>query len=239
MIFEAKTLEEVYQEASNYYNKSISELEIKIIQSPSKGLFGLFAKNAIIEIEDEIEETKPSITTETTKEVPEIIEEEKNEIVEISIDDVVSLAKKEVNELFELSCFNIDKIDVRVYDDETILFEINGEDAALLIGKEGYRYNALATMLFTWISQKYGYKTRLEIASFLESQQEMMRKYLEPTIREIEEKGRCKTKPFDGVLVYIALEILRSEFPHKYVAIKKHKDGSQYIIVNDFLTKND
>jgi spoIIIJ-associated protein len=242
MIFEAKTLEEVYKQASEYYNKSISELEIKIIQSPSKGIFGFFAKNAIIEILNEIEE-------ETIKEKEKIIEpkteeiieksEKTNEKVELSIDEVIKIAQKEINELFDLSCFNIDNIEVKKYDDETIIFEINGEDSALLIGKEGYRYNALSSMLFSWISQKYGYKTRLEIASFLESQEEMMRSFLEPTIREIEQKGRCKTKPFDGVLAYIAVEILRSEFPHKYVAIKKHRDGSQYIIVNDFLNKND
>ena len=234
MIFEAKTLEEVYQKASEHYNKSISELDINILQSPTKGLFGLFAKNAIIEIIDEID-------VEDKQEVKTTVEEIKTEdkITELSINDVIALAKKEINELFSLSCFSIENIEVKMYDEETILFEINGEDAALLIGKEGYRYNALATMLFTWISQKYGYKTRLEIASFLESQQEMMRKYLEPVIREIEERGRCKTKPFDGVLVYIALEILRTEFPHKYVAIKRNRNDEQYIIVNDFLTKND
>jgi len=234
MRFEAKTLEEAYTKASEHFNKSISELNVKIIQNPTKGVFGFFAKPAIIEIE-EVSIPKQPIEKENKEEKEDEIEE----IKEISIEDVVNIAKKEINELFELSCFNIDKIDVKVYDDETILFEINGEDSALLIGTEGYRYNALATMLFSWISQKYGYKTRLEIASFLESQEEMMRKFLEPTIREIEEKGRCKTKPFDGVLAYIAVEILRTEFPHKYVAIKKNRHGESYIIVNDFLKKEE
>jgi len=236
MRFEAKTLEEAYTKASEHFNKSISELNVKIIQNPTKGILGFFSKPAIIEIEEisiPKQPKKEKIKTEETK------ENEIEEIKEISIEDVVNIAKKEINELFDLSCFNIDKIDVKVYDDETILFEINGEDAALLIGTEGYRYNALATMLFSWISQKYGYKTRLEIASFLESQEEMMRKFLEPTIREIEEKGRCKTKPFDGVLAYIAVEILRTEFPHKYVAIKKNRHGESYIIVNDFLKKEE
>jgi len=234
MRFEAKTLEEAYTKASEHLDKSISELNIKIIQNPTKGILGFFAKPAIIEIK-EMSIPKSQPTEKINKPKKEIKEVE--EIKEISIEDVVNIAKKEINELFELSCFNIDKIDVKVYDDETILFEINGEDSALLIGTEGYRYNALATMLFSWISQKYGYKTRLEIASFLENQEEMMRKFLEPTIREIEQKGRCKTKPFDGVLAYIAVEILRTEFPHKYVAIKKNRHGESYIIVNDFLKK--
>jgi len=217
MRFEGKTLEEVYTKASEHFNKSISELDIKIIQSPTKGLFGLFAKKAIIEVTN-----NSNIST-----------------ISIPIEEAIIQIKKEINEWFKFGCFDIDEIDVKVYDEDTILFEITGEDAALLIGKEGYRYNALATLLFNWISQKYGFKTRLEIGDFLENQEEMMRKYLEPTIKEIEEKGRCKTKTFDGVLAFLAVEILRQEFPHKYVAIKKNKDGSQYVIVNDFLNKKD
>ena len=270
MIFEAKTLEEAYKKAGAHFNKSISELEIKIIQNPSNGLFGFFSKNAIIEIsENQPENQSNTNIEEKEKEIEKIekVEEkipEKTEIIEkkekiseeaenrgfenengyfeynieeITIEDVVKIAKKEVNELFKLSCFEVDEIDVKVYDEETIIFEINGKDAALLIGKEGYRYNAISTMLFNWISQKYGYKAKLEIAEFLVQQEEMMRKFLEPTIREIEERGRCKTKPFDGVLAYIALDILRAEFPDKYVAIKKNRDGSQYLIVNQFLNK--
>ena len=263
MIFEGKTLEEVYTKASEYFNLSISELNIKIVQYPSKGLFGLFSKKAIIDVEKPTEE-KEKIEKKYEKENKENIEnneviEKKEKVIqnqidvksdeskeyfeydikEISIEDVVKIAKKEVNELFKLSCFNIDEIDVKVYDDETIIFIFNGEDSALLIGKEGYRYNALLTMLFSWISQKYGYKVKLEIAEFLEQQDEMMRKLLEPYIREVEEKGRCKTRAFDGMLAYLAVEILRNEFPDKYVAIKKNRDGSQYVIVNRFLNKNE
>jgi len=242
MIFEAKTLEEAYTKAGTHFNKSISELEIKIIQNPSKGLFGFFSKNAIIEVFDnQLNRNKEKIENGEKKTENRGFENENGyfeyNIEEITIEDVVRIAKKEVNELFKLSCFEIDEIDVKVYDEETIIFEINGKDAALLIGKEGYRYNAISTMLFNWISQKYGYKVKLEIAEFLVQQEEMMRKFLEPTIREIEQKGRCKTKPFDGVLAYIALDILRAEFPDKYVAIKKNRDGDNYLVVNQFFNK--
>ena len=46
--FEAKTLEEVYEKASHSLNCSITNLDIVIIQAPSKGFFGFFSKNAII-----------------------------------------------------------------------------------------------------------------------------------------------------------------------------------------------
>jgi len=49
-IFEAKTLEEVYEKASASLNCSITHLEIEITQAPSKGILGFFAKNAIISV---------------------------------------------------------------------------------------------------------------------------------------------------------------------------------------------
>lgn len=48
VIFEAKTLEEVYEKASESLKCSITHLEIEIIQAPTKGIFGFFSKNAII-----------------------------------------------------------------------------------------------------------------------------------------------------------------------------------------------
>ena len=304
MIFRAETLEEAYQKAADYYDKSVSELEIKTIQFPSKGIFGMFAQPAIIEVvdfkepSDDEEEIKEDETTKEPEEEKEIkekepeeevkledikprkkevqekepekkeekiiaeIEDEKIEIdnffkkdiekykpkeekkveitseepiiEELSIEDVIKIVKVEVNELFFQSCFDLKEIQVSKYNEETILFEFNGNDAALLIGKEGYRYNALATMIFNWVYQKYGFRTRLEIASFLETQEDMMRKLLAPLINEIEEKGRAKTKPFDGILAYIALDILREEFPNKYIAIKRNRNGENYIIINEF-----
>lgn len=49
--FEAKTLEEVYEKASRSLNCSITNLDIEIIQNPSKGIFGFFSKNAIISVQ--------------------------------------------------------------------------------------------------------------------------------------------------------------------------------------------
>jgi len=46
--FEAKTLEEVYEKASQSLNCSITNLEIVIKQAPREGFLGFFVKNAII-----------------------------------------------------------------------------------------------------------------------------------------------------------------------------------------------
>ncbi len=46
--FEGKTLEEVYEKASESFACSVNDLNIDIVQAPSDGFFGFFAKKAII-----------------------------------------------------------------------------------------------------------------------------------------------------------------------------------------------
>lgn len=56
--FEAKTLEEVYEKASESLNSSITNLEIVVKQAPSKGFLGFFAKNAIITAQIKLSNTE-------------------------------------------------------------------------------------------------------------------------------------------------------------------------------------
>jgi spoIIIJ-associated protein len=115
--------------------------------------------------------------------------------------------------------------------------EFTGNDSALLIGKEGYRYKALSYILFNWINEKYGLMLRLEVAEFLKNQETSIYAYLEPVIEVIKEKGTFKTKPLDGILVHIALKKLREEFPNKYVAVKTNVRGDKYVLVNEYRSK--
>jgi len=138
--------------------------------------------------------------------------------------------------LMGVACFHIDTVEVDVFNGIAHIF-IDGEDAALLIGKEGYRYNALSYMLFNWINAEYNLYIKLEISEFIQAQEEMIDNYLKPIAEHIIEHGRGKTKPLDGILVQIALEKLRAMFPNKYIAIKTGKDGKKFIIINDFNSK--
>jgi len=201
---EAKTLDEAYSKAAEYLHCSVTEINAKIIQNPSKGLFGLFAKNAVIEIEDCM-----------------------------NIEKLTEIIKNDLIALFEKSCFNVEISEVSKYNEETVFVKIDGEDAALLIGKEGYRYNALNYMLYNWIHQKYGFKVRLEIAEFLKTQKEKLKDYLDFFVEEkIKPRGYGRTRALDGILAFLALEILREKLPEKYVGIKE-KNGEKYIIVGE------
>jgi spoIIIJ-associated protein len=286
--FEAKSLEEVYELASNEFDCSITDLEIDIIQQPSKGFLGFGKKTAIIavtmkrnhrnhhknhrnhklrkshiKIEDVSKKIEDSNKPDRKKEhkshssrnvnVPKIDSKEAifdkfyteaNEkaqhnkvVIKKDKQQVIDEVSSKVNELFASTCYELEAIKVDFYDEETLYIEFNGEDSALLIGKEGYRYKALSYILFNWINEKYDLMVRLEVAEFLKNQEEAIHNYLEPIIEVIKEKGSFKTKPLDGILVHIALKKLREEFPEKYVAVKTNVRGDKYVLVNEYRNK--
>ncbi|MDZ7819370.1 MAG: Jag N-terminal domain-containing protein [Aliarcobacter sp.] len=283
--FEANCLEKVYELASAEFNCSITELEIEVIQQPSKGFLGFGKKNAIIEVcfkdnckryvqetktfknkDVKIEEVSERIEySNKSEERKTFIKEEKieplskvpkvegkdkifdnfyneensqSEISKIVIkkdkDKILEEVKAGIHLLFDDTCYKIEQINVEFYDEETLYVEFLGEDSALLIGKEGYRYKALSYILFNWINEKYGLMLRLEVAQFLKNQEEAIYTYFEPIIEIIKEKGTFKTKPLDGILVHIALKKLREEFPDKYVAVKTNVRGDKYVLVNEY-----
>ena len=361
MKIEANTLQEAFQKAAEQLNCSVTELDIKVLQHPSSGIFGFFKKTAIIEAnlenqpkpqykpkndrnfakksdeneplkeekkqgkkhdhndkkrnpkkhKDEkneakseqkehrnekqnlseknsalakdafaekceketeepgyvikrLDEPKEPKETKEAKEPPQasksapknildtsiienfnqsdeessaqILPKEKKDKVVIDFDKILPEIKDGVTRLFKASCFEIDKIEVSKFNDETVLIELDGADAALLIGKEGYRYKAISYMLYNWLNSKYNLAIRLEIAQFLQNQEAMMDQYLNGVIERVQNSGRAQTKPLDGVLVKIALEKLREKFPDKYVGIKSGNDG-KFVVVNDFFKK--
>ena len=285
--FSASTLEEAYELAANALNTSVMNLEVKVIQQPKGGFFGLWKKDAIIiastinnnptakpqkskqtytnknkinieKVSDKIDNIKATKvkkqekedTSEPIKTTPSFKKSEdssdnfyKNDnrdnykdskiVIKKDLEDIVKDVKIKVNSVFKNLCFEIDEIDVGIYNDETIYINFTGADSALLIGKEGYRYKAMSYILFNWIHIKYGIMLRLEIAQFLENQEEAINAYLETIIATIHDTGMAKTKPLDGVLVHIALKQLRDTFPDKYVAIKTNHRGGKYILVNE------
>ena len=288
--YEATTLEEACREASNELSCSIEELEYNIIQHPSKGFFGFFAKKAIIvalnkksiistedtedrkedsfkesqEKDDKQESIKSDITEEKVSFTPAVEEsveyENKDEKQTLTTDsDIVDSffsetatknyikesqkksitapeLEEEIKRLLSKSCFEIDTIEVDIEDNTAYVF-IDGDDAALLIGKEGYRYNALSYLLFNWINANYGLYLKLEIAQFLASQQDMIKHQMQAVVEHVTRDGWGKTRELNGILVQIALEHLRDTFPNKYVAIKRSKNGERYIVINEFNKK--
>lgn len=155
-----------------------------------------------------------------------------------NIQDVLDEIRIQLLKLLESSGFKIELKEIKMYDEESILICLDGEDAALLIGKEAHRYKAISYLLHSWINLKYNLLVRLEIAQFLENQIHSMQIYIKNIVEKIKVNGRGQTKPLDGVLIKIALEQLRAEFPDKYVGIKQN-GNQRFVIINDFLKKDE
>jgi len=212
----ASTFEEAYIKASKEFNCSIVELDIRVIQNPSKGFLGMFSKEAIIEVEHK------------DKNVKHQVQKDDLNIDENSIAGEISTG---ISNLLRSSCYKLDVVKVEVQKGIASIY-IDGEDAALMIGKEGYRYKALSYILHNWIKIKYKLSISLEIAQFLENQKKGIRNYLIGIKEKVSENGRAQTKPLDGILVKIALEDLRAEYPDMYVAMKSLRDGRKIVVVN-------
>ena len=212
----ADTLEEAYTKASKELNHSVVDLDIEVLQSPSKGFLGLFKKPTIISASIKNSKKKVEKTTSSKKTDKSYIEIEKGII-----------------NLLESTCFNIALTDLDVAEN-IVYITLDGEDAALMIGKEGYRYKALSYILHNWIKIKYNKNISLEIAEFLKNQDAMIEEYLTSIKERVDDVGKAQTKPLDGILVKLALEKLRAAYPDKYVAIRTIKDGRKIVIINAY-----
>ena len=226
----APTLEEAYKKASQAYDCSIVDLDIEVVQAPSRGFLGLFRKDAVINVAHKKEKTGKPAKAETVSRITGSDETE-------SIAKIRDEIEEGITNLIEVSCFDAYVKKVTVDDAHVVHIYLDGEDAALMIGKEGYRYKALSYMLHNWIKLKYNLTSTLEIASFLETQKQSIDKYLAQFSQRVEEGGRAQTKPLDGILVKLALEGLRKRYPDKYVAIRTLKNGRKVIVVNDYIQK--
>ena len=210
-------LQEKDEIIDNFFTEDRKKIELKKVSTKKPKVEKVLPK------EDNLEESSSDLEFDDDREKPE------NRKMSLEIEE-------KIQKLMSVACFEIDTVEVDVFNGIAHIF-VDGEDAALLIGKEGYRYNALSYMLFNWINAHYNLYIKLESAEFIQAQEEMIENYLKPIAEHIIEHGKGKTKPLDGILVQIALEKLRAMFPNKYIAIKTGKDGKKFIIINNFNSK--
>ena len=200
-------VEELHAQTSYIRNDSLDEPKLVIQKKEENKIFEAFYDN-------------PSAPTQ--------------EIHHIKSQKVLEEIREKINQLLSYLPYEMNPVVISYYDDKTLYIEFTGKDSALLIGKEGYRYKALSYILFNWIHEHYNLMIRLEIAEFLQTQEESIAKYLEPVIEIIKKEGFYKTKTLDGILIHIALTKLREEFPLKYIAVKSNIKGEKYIVINEY-----
>lgn len=220
--FSAKNLQDAIYQAASELNCSVVDLEYEIIQQSSNGFLGIGKKDAVIIA------NKKNATDSVNVE-----KKVKKKVETIDIDTQCKIIEEEIRTLLSYMPYEIDTIRVTPYDKQTLMIFLDGADSALLIGEKGYRYKALSYLLFNWIQPKYGYNIRLEVAKFLQMQEEIVEQYVQSIKDDVETAQSFKTKSLNGILGVIVLKRLRDMYPGRYICLKQ-EGNEQYILISSF-----
>ena len=247
MIIEAENLKDAYNKAAAELGCSVTQLNVRVLQHPSGGFLGFFKKNAVIEavLEGEKFSENPEFSTPQSKvgkaekkqgdksesQSPRATHSKhrKEKQKGVVTDEILSDIKEKLSALFRSSEFNIEVSDVSKIDENTVYIKLQGEDSALLIGKEGHRYKALSYMIYNWISIRYDLAVVFEIAEFLQNQERFIDSYVNALV-ERSGNERIVTKAFDGTFIKIVADKLKQAYPDRFVGIKSTRSGKIVIV---------
>ena len=144
-------------------------------------------------------------------------------------DEILIEIKEKLIALFKSSDFNITVSEVSKIDESDVYIKLQGEDSALLIGREGHRYKALSYMIYNWISIRYNLAVVFEVAEFLQNQKKIIDSYV-ATLVERSGEERIVTKVFDGAFVKIIANKLKEVYPDRFISIKSTRNGKIVIV---------
>ena len=247
MIIEAENLKDAYNRAANALGCSVTQLNVRVLQHPSGGFLGFFKKNAIIEavLEGEKFSENPEFNASQNKAGkaekkqgdksesqsprtahPKHRKEKQKAVV---TDENLIEIKEKLSALFRSSEFKIEVSEVSKIDENSIYIKLDGEDSALLIGKEGHRYKALSYMIYNWISIRYNLAVVFEVAEFLQNQRKFIDSYVDALVQKSGDE-RIVTKSFDGAFVKIVADKLKQAYPDRIVGIKSTRNGKIVIV---------
>ena len=247
MIIEAENLKDAYNRAANALGCSVTQLNVRVLQHPSGGFLGFFKKNAVIEavLEGEKFSENPELNAPQSKAGkaekkqsdksepqsprtahPKHRKEKQKAVV---TDENLIEIKEKLSALFKSSEFKIEVSEVSKIDENSIYIKLDGEDSALLIGKEGHRYKALSYMIYNWISIRYNLAVVFEVAEFLQNQRKFIDSYVDALVQKSGDE-RIVTKSFDGAFVKIVADKLKQAYPDRIVGIKSTRNGKIVIV---------
>jgi len=247
MIIEAENLKDAYNKAAAKLGCSVTQLNVRVLQHPSSGFLGFFKKNAIIEAVLEGEKFSENLEFSAPQNKAGKAEKKQGDKSESQsprtthskhrkekqkgavTDEILFDIKEKLSALFRSSEFNIEVSDVSKIDENTVYIKLQGEDSALLIGKEGHRYKALSYMIYNWISIRYDLAVVFEIAEFLQNQERFIDSYVNALV-ERSGNERIVTKAFDGAFIKIVADKLKRAYPDRFVGIKSTRSGKIVIV---------
>ena len=243
-----KTVEDALQAALDELNASAEDVEVEILESPSKGIFGLFGtKPAKIRVtlkeKMPVEPEKISVAEvveEPAEKVPEVVEEKtETPAVENNFDkaEVIDRAKKFLAEVFAAM-----KIEVEINsaeDENDVLLDLTGKNLGLLIGKHGQTLDSLQ-YLTNLAANKLDAPQRLHFILDVENYRQRRAETLQKLARGVADRAIRTRQPVklepmnrhERRVIHTTLQNNKrvethsvGEEPHRYVIVSPKKRG--------------
>ena len=168
--FSAKTVEEAVKKAMDAFGVNQKALTYEIITEPTKGFLGIGARHAVIkasvieaetaqepEVQPTIAESKPAAEKVMT-ELP-AASEEKRETIDAA--EAAEMGRDYLAKIFSEMHLNTDIVVEQKED--YLIFDIQGEDLGILIGRRGDTLDALQFLLNLVINRRTNAKIKILI----------------------------------------------------------------------------
>ena len=222
-IFKGKTVEEATEEALKILETDLENLEIKIIDTGRAGILGLGGHPAEIEVYEigslPITKTtkKPTIKKPTTKKPTTKRSTIKKEVETIDDSDqekdveVETLVGEVLNSFIQSTEASID---VYVRDDVeegSIVFELEGDDAGLIIGRRGETLASIEYLVRLIASKSLGRRANviIDVEDYKFRRRSTLKSVAEKSASKVEQTGKSISlepmSPSDRRIIHMAL----------------------------------
>lgn len=220
-VFSAKSSDEAVNQLLESQNVDKDSIKVTVKEKPSKGLFGIGAKNGIYLIEynllDEKSEDETSLDEVLESSVshkPDIGEENKeveDKNLNITTDDEIKVAREFIEELLKNA--NVSADVVVTVKDNLIKVHIIGEEASLLIGRRGETLDSiqfLTGLVLNKANKNSKMRVFIDIENYRSKREESLKRYSYKVAREVA-KTRTTRKldymnPYERRIVHSALQ---------------------------------
>ena len=137
---------------------SIDEVDVTVLEEPSRGFFGIGSKLALVRVEKKNRQEKSTKETKTQKPVLEVLKEDPEEELQALEDHKAITFLKDVIKEMGLECDVTGKAGK-----ETIYLNIQGKDSGTIIGKRGQTLDSIQYLVSLVVNKDQNKYTRVVV----------------------------------------------------------------------------
>ncbi len=228
-VFYAKSPDDAVEQLLKSTDADRESIQITVKEKPSKGFWGIGAKNGVYELtyniltESEVEIDNKKIeqvsnevdtTLEENREVSDVEEKDDCKIeekVNITEEEEIEIARAFIEELLKNSDVNAE-VNVKV-EDNLIKIQIKGDEASCLIGRRGETLDAiqfLTGLALNKVNKDSHTRVFVDIENYRKKREESLKRYCYKAAREVARTRRTKKldymNPYERRIIHSALQ---------------------------------